>query len=189
MDENTQVSGPDQLDFVQLTADIAAAYVSNNSVRPADLPALLTEVHAAVAGLSSAPASAEPKAEKLTAAQIRKSITPDALISFIDGKPYKTLKRHLSGNGLTIEEYRQRYGLPRDYPTVAASYSEQRSKLALALGLGLGNQNRKASAKATAADETIAEAPKARGRKKAAEPAAAPAEKPARARKSKKAAA
>jgi predicted transcriptional regulator len=187
MDENTQVSGPDQLDFVQLTADIAAAYVSNNSVRPADLPALLTEVHAAVAGLNSAPASAEPKAEKLTAAQIRKSITPDALISFIDGKPYKTLKRHLSGNGLTIEEYRQRYGLPRDYPTVAASYSEQRSKLALALGLG--NQNRKASAKATAADETIAEAPKARGRKKAAEPAAAPAEKPARARKSKKAAA
>ncbi|MBY0254957.1 MAG: MucR family transcriptional regulator [Methylobacterium organophilum] len=186
MDENTQISGPDHLDFVQLTSDIVAAYVSNNSVRPGDLPALLTEVHAAVAGLNSAPASAEPEVEKLTAAQIWKSIAPDALISFIDGKPYKTLKRHLSGNGLTIKQYRERFGLPRDYPSTAANYSAQRS--ALAKSLGLGNQRRNAAAKAAAVDETIAEAPKARGRKKAAEPAAAPAEKPARARKSKAAA-
>ena len=63
-------------------------------------------------------------------AQIRKSITPDALISFIDGKPYKTLKRHLTGNGMTIEQYRERFGLPRDYPSTAASYSAQRSALA-----------------------------------------------------------
>ena len=187
MDENTQVSGPDQLDFVQLTSDIVAAYVSNNSVRPADLPALLSEVHAAVAGLNSAPASTETKVEKLTPSQIRKSITPDALISFIDGKPYKTLKRHLKGAGLTIEEYRERFGLPRDYPSTAANYSAQRS--ALAKSLGLGNQRRNAAAKVAEVAETVTEAPKSRGRKKAAEPAAAPAEKPARGRKSKKAAA
>lgn len=187
MDDNAFPAGLSNPDFIELTTDIVAAYVANNSVPVAELPTLLSGVHAALAGLGAPSASAAPAAEKLTPAQIRKSITPDALISFLDGKPYKTLKRHLSGNGLTIEEYRQRYGLPRDYPTVAASYSEQRSKLALALGLG--NQNRKATAKATAADETIAEAPKSRGRKKAAEPAAAPAEKPARARKPKKAAA
>jgi len=187
MDENTQVVGAYHTDFMELTTDIVAAYVSNNSVPVADLPTLLSGVHAALAGLGDPSASAEPKAEKLTAAQIRKSITPDALISFLDGKPYKTLKRHLSGNGLTIEQYRERFGLPRDYPSTAANYSAQRS--ALAKSLGLGNQRRNAAAKTAAADETIAEAPKARGRKKAAEPAAAPAEKPARARKSKKAAA
>jgi predicted transcriptional regulator len=187
MDENTSLSGSVQPDFIALTTDIVAAYVSNNSVRPADLPALLNEVHAAIAGLNSSPASAEPKVERLTAAQIRKSITPDALISFIDGKPYKTLKRHLSGNGLTLEEYRERYGLPRDYPSVAASYSEQRSKLALALGLG--NQRRKAAAKAAIVDQAVADAPKSRGRKKAAEPAAPPAAKAARVRRSKSAAA
>jgi predicted transcriptional regulator len=185
MDESTPSHASMQPDFIGLTADIVAAYVSKNSVRPADMPSLLADVHAAVAGLNSAPASAEPRVEKLTPAQIRKSITPDALISFIDGKPYKTLKRHLSGNGMTIEEYRERYGLPRDYPTVAASYSEQRSKLALALGLG--QQRRNAAAKTAVVAETIAEAPKTRGRKKAAEPAAAPAEKPARGRKPKKA--
>lgn len=187
MEESTQISGPDHFDFIDLTANIVAAYVSNNSVRPADLPTLLTEVHAAVAGLNSAPASAEPKVEKLTAAQIRKSITPDALISFIDGKPYKTLKRHLSGNGLTIEQYCQRFGLPRDYPSTATNYSALRSEMAHKIGLG--NRRRKATPNAASAAETNAEAPNGRGRKRAAEPAAAPAEKPARSRKAKKAAA
>jgi predicted transcriptional regulator len=187
MDDSTQVSGADHSAFIEQAVDIVAAYVSNNSVPVAELPTLLSGVHAALAGLGAPSASVEPKAEKLTAAQIRKSITPDALISFIDGKPYKTLKRHLSGNGLTIEQYRERFSLPRDYPSTAANYSAQRS--ALAKSLGLGNQRRNAAAKATAADETVTEAPKARGRKKAAETAAPPAEKPARARKSKKAAA
>ena len=186
MDESTSISTTDKVDFLQLTSDVVAAYVTKNSVRPADLPALLADVHAAIAGLNSAPASAEPKVERPTPSQIRKSITPDALISFIDGKPYKTLKRHLTGNGLTIDEYRERFGLPRDYPTTAASYSEQRSKLALALGLG--QQRRNAALKVAEVAETVADAPKARGRKKAAEPAAEPAEKPARTRKTKKAA-
>ena len=185
MDESTSTSAFDQTDYVAYMTDIVVAYVSNNSVRPADLPALLAEVHAAIVGLNSAPSSAEPKPEKPTSSQIRKSITPDALISFIDGKPYKTLKRHLNGNGMTIEQYRERFGLPRDYPSTAASYSEQRSKLALALGLG--NRRRNAAPKAAEVAETIAEPPKARGRKKVAEPAAPPAEKPGRVRKPKKA--
>jgi predicted transcriptional regulator len=85
-------------------------------------------------------------------------VTPDALISFIDGKPYKTLKRHLSRNGLTIEQYRERFGLPRDYPSTAASYSAQRSELARSLGLG--QQRRKSAAPVQEPDEEPAEKPK-----------------------------
>jgi len=186
MDETASISASEQTNFIELTSDIVAAYVSKNSVRPADLPALLAEVHGALSGLNGPSASAEPKMEKATPSQIRKSITPDALISFIDGKPYKTLKRHLTGAGLTFEEYRERFGLPRDYPTTAANYSAMRAEFAR--NAGLGTQRRNAAPKAAAADETVAEAPKTRGRKKMAEPAPAPAEKPARARKSKKAA-
>jgi predicted transcriptional regulator len=138
----SQVRREDQVDLVALTADIVSAYVSNNRVPPAEMPALLSSVHAAVAGLGSAPA-VDAGPEKPTPAQIRKSIKPDGLISFIDGKSYKTLKRHLTGNGMTIEQYRERFGLPRDYPSTAASYSEQRS--ALAKSLGLGQQRRKAA--------------------------------------------
>ena len=162
MDDNISVFEASETNFIDLTADIVAAYVSKNSVRPADLPALLADVHAAIAGLNSAPASAEPKVEKLTPSQIRKSITPDALISFIDGKPYKTLKRHLTGNGLTIEEYRARYGLPRDYPTTAASYSALRSEMAHKIGLG--NDRRRAAPKAAETGETATEKPKRAGR-------------------------
>src|ERR1700710_1878862 len=136
MDDSTSLPNQDQIDFVELTADIVSAYVANNSVPVPDLPTLLSGVHAALTGLGQTSAPAEPEFKKATPAQIKKSVTPDALISFIDGKPYKTLKRHLSGNGLTIEQYRERYGLPRDYPTTAPNYSARRSKLAQALGLG-----------------------------------------------------
>lgn len=145
MDESNQISIADHTDFIDLTANIVAAYVSNNSVRPADLPALLSEVHAAITGLKGAAAPAEPKVEKATPSQIRKSITPDALISFIDGKPYKTLKRHLTGNGMTIEQYRQRYGLPPDYPTTASTYSAMRAEFAR--NAGLGHKRRSPAAK------------------------------------------
>lgn len=91
---------------------------------------------------------------KLSAAEIRKSITPDALISFIDGKPYKTLKRHLTTHGLDPAGYRAKYGLPADYPIVSEKYSAARSELARTLGLG---QSRKGTDKAdTAAAETTA---------------------------------
>ncbi|GEP08061.1 MucR family transcriptional regulator [Methylobacterium oxalidis] len=134
MTENTEGQTPD---FVELAAGIVSAYVANNPLPVAELPALLTSVYAALNGLtSSAPQAAEEDMEKATPSQIRKSITPDALISFIDGKPYKALKRHLTGHGLNPFSYRQRYGLPNDYPMVAASYAAQRSELAKAIGLG-----------------------------------------------------
>ncbi|WP_147029101.1 MucR family transcriptional regulator [Methylobacterium oxalidis] len=129
----------DERSEVDLTAEIVSAYVSNNSVPAAELPALLASVHGMLKGLASCTswASAE-EVEKPTPAQIRKSVTPDALISFIDGKPYKALKRHLTRHGLDPYSYRQRYGLPNDYPMVAAAYAAQRSELAKATGLGRG---------------------------------------------------
>ena len=166
VDENAGAIEAKAIDYVELTADIVSAYVSNNSVRPADMAELIASTHTALAGLSQSAAAAAPAVEKLTPAQIRKSIKPDALISFIDGKPYKTLKRHLTGNGLTIEEYRERFGLPRDYPTTAASYSAQRSEMAKSLGLG------QLRAKAAAVAETISEKPKRGGRPRKAKEAA-----------------
>lgn len=138
------INAEQQRSFVEQAADIVSAYVSNNSVPIGELPVLLAGVHAALAKLVAPAPTAAEAPDKPTPAQIRKSVTPDALVSFIDGKPYKTLKRHLSRNGLTIEQYRERYGLPRDYPSTAASYSAQRSELARSLGLG--QQRRKAAA-------------------------------------------
>ncbi|MCJ2075440.1 MucR family transcriptional regulator [Methylobacterium sp. E-016] len=146
-----------------MTADLVAAFVSNNSIPVSELPALIAKVHATLAGLDNGASSEPAGPEKATPAQIKKSVSPDALISFLDGKPYKTLKRHLTTNGLTFEEYRARYGLPSDYPSTAASYSAQRSELARSLGLG--QQRRKASKPGEATEA----APKTRGRKKAAE--------------------
>ena len=186
MNDITSTSAPDQSNLIELTADIVSAYVSKNSVPTSEMPALLSAIHSALNGLSSPAAPVEAKIDRATPSQIRKSITHDALISFEDGRPYKTLKRHLKGVGLTPDEYRAKWGLPVDYPMTAPSYSEMRS--ALAKNTGLGNLRRNAAAKAAAADETVAEAPKARGRKKVAEPEAAPTEKPARGRKTKKAA-
>ncbi|MCJ2115025.1 MucR family transcriptional regulator [Methylobacterium sp. J-001] len=158
MDENAETIEAQAVDFIELTADIVSAYVSKNSVRPNDMPDLLASVHTTLRGLSQGSAPEAPAAEKPTPSQIRKSITPDALISFEDGKPYKTLKRHLTGLGLSPEAYREKWGLPRDYPLVAASYSEQRSKLALALGLG--QQRKKAAPKAAKSAETVSAEPK-----------------------------
>ncbi|MGT2477883.1 MucR family transcriptional regulator [Methylobacterium oryzae CBMB20] len=153
MDDLTEVPGSASTDYTALTAEIISAYVSNNPVRPADLPELLSSVHAALSALSQGGATNAVPVEKLTPAQMRKSITHDALISFEDGKPYKTLRRHLTIRGITPEAYRERWGLPRDYPMTAAGYSEQRS--ALALSFGLGQQRKKAAPKAAAADETV----------------------------------
>ncbi|MGH1572828.1 MucR family transcriptional regulator [Methylobacterium sp. P31] len=156
MDESAETIGAESVDYTEMTAGLVSAYVANNPVPVSELATLIASTHAALSGLGHGAATKAPATQKLTPAQIRKSVTPGALISFIDGKPYKTLKRHLNRHGMTIEEYRARYGLPRDYPSTAASYSEQRS--ALAKSLGLGNQRRKAAAKA----------PKKRGRKKTA---------------------
>ena len=128
----------DNTDFVTLAGDIVSAYVSKNSLPAADLPGLIGSVYAALTGLTGA-VEAPPvveSIEKPSSAQVRKSITPDAIISFIDGKPYKTMKRHLGTHGLDPHSYRQRYGLPADYPMVAPNYAAQRSALAKSIGLG-----------------------------------------------------
>ncbi|MBB2962885.1 MucR family transcriptional regulator [Methylobacterium sp. R2-1] len=126
-------------DRLEHAADIVVAYVGKNVLPPRELPNLIISVHAALAGLGSAlaaPAGEDVDVEKPTPAQIRKSITPDALISFVDGKPYKMLKRHLRTHGLTPYSYRERFGLPSDYPMTAPSYSELRSGVAKGNGLG-----------------------------------------------------
>ena len=167
-----------EIDRIELAADLVSAYVSNNSLPALDLAALIGQVHAALVGLSQPPAPPEEEVEKATTAQIKKSITPDALISFIDGKPYKTLKRHLTTHGLDFETYRRRYGLPTDYPTVSANYSAARS--ALAKDLGLGQQRRKVVEPVAAADGpgpvVEAQAPK-RGRKPKTETGEVPVKK------------
>ena len=125
-------------DLIELAGDIVAAYVSNNHLQPSELPALIANVYAAVSGLSGTAAAQEPvgELEKPTPAQIRKSITDDGIVSFLDGKRYKTLKRHLTTHGLDPRSYRERFGLPADYPMVAPSYAAQRSALAKQIGLG-----------------------------------------------------
>ncbi|MER2266680.1 MucR family transcriptional regulator [Methylobacterium oxalidis] len=133
--------------MIEKAAEIVSAYVSNNSVRAADLPELIASVHATLGNLGKPAVSAEPQVETLTPAQIKKSVTPDAIYSFIDGKPYKTLKRHLTKHGISFEAYRARYGLPVDYPSTAASYSAKRSELARTLGLGQVNRDRSEAAR------------------------------------------
>lgn len=123
-----------QLDFASITADIISSYVANNAVHRADLPTVIASVHAALQGLAS-PTQAEPEKSE-PRVPIKKSITPDFLISLEDGKKYKTLKRHLSKLGLTADEYRAKWGLPADYPMVATSYAAKRSELARSIGLG-----------------------------------------------------
>jgi predicted transcriptional regulator len=120
----------------ELTASIVASYVEANKIAAADLAAFITSTYAALREAGRPTAPENEAVAKPTAAQIRKSITPDALISFIDGKPYKMLKRHLTTHGLTGKAYQERYGLQSNYPMTALSYSAARSALAKKLGLG-----------------------------------------------------
>jgi predicted transcriptional regulator len=145
-------------DLIDLAGDIVSAYVSNNSTPASELPGLIQTVHAALTRLTSGMAEPAPEEvhEKASPAQIRKSVTPSGIVSFLDGRTYKTLKRHLTGHGLDPHSYRQRYGLPADYPMVAPDYAAQRSALAKSIGLGRVGDN---SANAQ---------PKAKGRGKAA---------------------
>ena len=151
-------------DYVELSADIVSAYVSNNSLPASEIGNLLAIVHTAVSILAkggNASPTKEDGVEKPTPAQIKKSITPDALISFEDGKSYKTMRRHLTLRGLTPEQYRAKWGLAPDYPMTSASYSAQRSDLARTLGLGKQRKGagKAPEAKATQPDETASEVP------------------------------
>ena len=143
---------PEHSNSLEHTVEIVSNFVSHNTASATDLPSLIQATFAALEGLGKPPmGEVVEEPIRLTPSRIRKSITPEALVSFINGKPYKTLKRHLSTNGLTIEAYKARFGLPKDYPTTAPAYSEQRSALAKALGLGSGGREPKTSAKIKAA--------------------------------------
>lgn len=149
-------------DYIEISADIVSAYVSNNSLPASELPNIINSVHAAIRGLATGGSASAltDDIEKPTSSQIKKSITPDGLISFEDGKPYKTLRRHLTIRGLSPEAYRVKYGLPADYPMTSANYSAARSALAKQLGLG---QQRNGASKAAAAsaprEEVVSETP------------------------------
>ena len=122
-------------ELLALTADIVAAHVSNNSVAVGDLPRMIADVYDSLSGLGEAPAPVEE--ELVPAVAIRSSIKPDFLVCLEDGKKLKMLKRHLkTAYNMSPDEYRQRWGLPSDYPMVAPNYAAQRSKLAKEIGLG-----------------------------------------------------
>lgn len=130
----------DELELKKIVGQIAAAYFGNSHVTPAEIATVINQIASSMAavGAAEAPEAAVEAAvqTKLTPAQIRRSITRDAVISFEDNKPYKTMRRHLASRGLTPDEYRSKWGLPRDYPMVAPAYSETRSNLAKERGLG-----------------------------------------------------
>ncbi len=134
--------------LIDLTADIVSAYVSNNAVASQDLPGLIAEVHNALHQTSQGQPEPEPEPLK-PAVPIKKSVTPDYIICLEDGKKFKSLKRHLRTHyDLSPEEYREKWGLPADYPMVAPNYAAARSELAKRMGLG---QQRKKSAGAAPA--------------------------------------
>ncbi|PZQ17008.1 MAG: MucR family transcriptional regulator [Ancylobacter novellus] len=122
--------------YIELAADIVSAYVSNNSVAASDLPSLINEVHAALTRVSTGTVEAVVEAPK-PAVPLKKSVTSDYIICLEDGKKFKSLKRHLRTQyNMSPEEYREKWGLPADYPMVAPNYAAARSELAKKMGLG-----------------------------------------------------
>jgi predicted transcriptional regulator len=130
----------DKSELIEMTADIVSAYVGNNSVATSDLPALIQSIYRALTNVSGA-AEPEPAAPKEPAVPIRRSITPDFLICLEDGRKFKSLKRHLRTKyNMSPEEYRAKWGLPKEYPMVAPNYAKARSELAKQMGLGQGGR-------------------------------------------------
>lgn len=132
----TMTEPVDNSTLIELTADIVSAYVSNNAVPVNDLSGLIGDVFKALEDTSKPVAEEIVEAPK-PAVSVKKSITPDYIICLEDGKKFKSLKRHLRTHyNLSPEEYREKWGLPADYPMVAPSYAEARSNLAKKMGLG-----------------------------------------------------
>ena len=123
--------------LTELTSEVVSAYVSNNIVPVEQLGPLIRDVHGALANTTGDPQALDPKEKQKPAVPIKKSLTHDYLICLEDGKQFKSLKRHLKTHyDLTPEQYREKWGLPADYPMVAPAYAEARSKLAKDMGLG-----------------------------------------------------
>jgi len=132
---------------LEKTTEIVAAFVSKNQTSTADLPALIQAVHRALSGISAA--APEPEPRKEPAVPIRRSITPEHIVCLEDGKTFKSLKRHLRTKyDLSPEDYRVKWGLPKDYPMVAPNYAAARSALAKNMGLGKGGRQAVAAAPA-----------------------------------------
>ncbi len=134
------VTNKDEL--LLLTTQIVSAHVGSNTVTVSDLPQLIEQVYKSLSGMSGAAERRPPRPQP--AVSIRKSVTPDYIVCLEDGKKLKMLKRHLmTSYGLTPEQYRERWGLPGDYPMVAPNYAAQRSALAKKIGLGTRSRKRK----------------------------------------------
>ena len=126
-----------------LTADIVAAYVGHNSVSPSDIPALIQHVHAALSRIAGGSGEIVAEAPK-PAVSPKRSVTPEYIVCLEDGKKFKSLKRHLRTQyKMTPEQYREKWGLPADYPMVAPNYAVARSQLAKQMGLGQQQRKRK----------------------------------------------
>lgn len=153
---------------IELATELTIAWLGNPNTRASsnDVPTFLNQMHSAVLELAQPqqPEGAEEPAQDFTAATTaRRSLaSKDHIISMIDGKPYKTLRRHLATHGLTPEQYRERYKLKSDYPMVAPTYSEARRSMAQKIGLG--RKGGAARSSAPAEGEGATEAPKRRGR-------------------------
>jgi predicted transcriptional regulator len=133
----------DKSELLALTAEIVAAHVSNNKLEAAELPGLIRQVYGTLVGIDgSVPAAVAGPAEKLQpAVPVKKSVTPEYIVCLEDGQKLKMLKRHLMSHyNMTPEQYRERWGLPADYPMVAPNYALQRQVLAKKIGLGKGRR-------------------------------------------------
>lgn len=129
--------------FVDLTASIVSAYVSNNPTSAGEIPALINQIHAALVRVAGGGTEAALEPAK-PAVSVKKSITPDYLVCLEDGKRFKSLKRHLRTQyNMSPDQYREKWGLPADYPMVAPNYAVARSQLAMKMGLGQQRRRRK----------------------------------------------
>ena len=129
--------------YIQLTANIVSAYVSNNTVPSAEIPTLIGQVHSALLRVSGGQVAALPEPLK-PAVPVKRSITSDYIVCLEDGKKFKSLKRHLRTQyNLTPEQYRDKWALPPDYPMVAPNYAAARSQLAKQMGLGQQRRRRR----------------------------------------------
>ena len=129
--------------FIDLTAEIVSAYVSNNTIPASEIPALIAQIHSALTRVSSGRAEAPAEPAK-PAVSVKKSMTADYLVCLEDGKRFKSLKRHLRTQyNMTPDQYRDKWALPPDYPMVAPNYAVSRSQLARKMGLGQQRRRRK----------------------------------------------
>jgi predicted transcriptional regulator len=152
-------------DYIRLAAEITSAYVANNRLTTAELPALIVAIHAALQKTisDSSETSTEPR---IPAVPVKRSVAPDYIICLEDGKKFKSLKRHLRVQyNMTPAQYREKWSLPVDYPMVAPNYAKARSELAKSMGLG--RQFRKQAAKVAVSGKPAGSAKGRRGKKAA----------------------